>query len=289
MRGSAIRHLAACNRRPLIAAALFESTVQIWSLDNAQQVGEFETTLDFGGQRLVLAADGKICITGSWTAGLAAYSVPDGSLLRHRTDFVEIQLLTVDQSGRNVYCGFENAPLAIVDAETGNVKRTINGALTVIFSGGGSDRLVVERERCRIEVDHEFQIPRESSRLLAVAFSPETVCISGTAVTCIDLRSRDTRWCHAGLRFGSGSLAFASDYEFYGVAWSAVPPHDGSLLRLAPNLLDCDLMARIGRCSETTFAQSGDALVTARGAVYETRTGRLLSELKFPQRDYPDR
>lgn len=83
MRDSAIRHLAACDRSSLIAAALFESTVQIWSLDSSQQIAEFETILDFGGQRLVLAADGKICITGSWSAGLAAYSVPDGRRLWH--------------------------------------------------------------------------------------------------------------------------------------------------------------------------------------------------------------
>jgi hypothetical protein len=287
MRDSAIRHLAACDRSPLIAAALFESTVQIWSLDNSQQIGEFETTLDFGGVRLVLAADGKICIAGSWSAGLAAYSVPDGTLLWHRPDLVEVQLLTLDPSGRNVYCGFENRALAIVDVSTGTVSGTIKGALTVIFSRSGSDRLVVERERHRIEGDHEFQISPESFRVPNAAFSPAAVCIRGTALTCVDLGSAETLWRHTEL--GSGSLTFAADFEFYCVAWSVAPPHDASLLRLAPELLDCDLIARLGRCWVTAFASSGEVLVTSRGAVYETRTGRLLTELKFPRRDYPDR
>jgi hypothetical protein len=287
MRDSAIRHLAACDRSPVIAAALFESTVQIWSLDSSQQIAEFETTLDFGGQRLVLAADGKICITGSWSAGLAAYSVPDGTRLWHLPSFVEIQLLTVDPSGQSVYCGFESKPLAVVDVETGAVKGTIEGALTAIFSRSGRDRLVIERGRHRIEGDHEFQIPPESFRVPNAAFSPEAVCIRGTVLTCHNLGSGDALWRHTEL--GSGSLTFASDYEFYCVAWSAAPPHNASLLRLTPNLLDCDLIARIGRCWETAFAQSGEVLVTASGGAYETRTGRLLTELKFPQMDYPDR
>jgi outer membrane protein assembly factor BamB len=285
MRGSAIRHLAACDRSPLIAAAFFKSTVQIWSSENSQQIGEFETTLDFGGRRLVLAADGSICVTGSWSAGLAGYSVPDGKILWHRSDLIEIQLLTVDPSGQKVFCGFKKGPLAVVDARTGVVTDRVNRALTVLFSPSGSDRLVVERDSYRIEGAHELEIPPESCRVPNAAFSPESVCIRGTRLICVDLGSGNSLWSHD---LGSGSLAFVSDYEFYCVAWSAIPPHDASLLRLAPDLLNCDLVARLGRCWETTFAQSGEVLVTAQGGVYETRTGRTLTRLNFPQMDYPD-
>jgi|ERR1043166_2016293 hypothetical protein len=289
MRDSAIRHLAACGDSPLIAAAVFDSTVQIWSLNNAQQIGEFETTLNFGGKRLVLAADGDVCITGSWAAGFAAYSVPTGTVLWHRSDLAEIQRLTVDASGRNVYCGFENRPLAIVDVLTGAVTGTIKGALRVVSRRSGSDRLVIERSRYRVEGDHNLQICPTSFAVLDAVLSPEAVCISEprTGIRCIELRSGVTLWHHPGLE--SNYLAFAtSDYEFYCVALSDAPPHNASLIRLAPNLLDCDLVVPLGTCWEATFAQSGNVLVTMRGSVYETSSGRLLTELRFPQRDYLD-
>jgi hypothetical protein len=289
MRDSAIRHLAACDNSPRIAAALFESTVQIWSLDTTHQIGEFETTLDFGGTRLVLAADGNICITGSWTAGLAAYSVPAGTLLWHRPDFVEIQHLTIDASGRKLYCGFDSRPLAVVEVETGSVAGTIEGALSVVFSRTGSDRLVVERSRYRIEGDHDLDIRPLSFAVLDVALSPEAVCISEpkAGIRCVELRSGALLWHHP--RLGSNHLTFAaSDYEFYCVALTDAQPHEASLVRLAPSLLDCDLVAPIGPCWEAAFARSGNTLITTRGNVYETSTGRVLTELKFPQRDYPD-
>ena len=91
MRDSAIRHLAACDGGSLIAAAHFESKVQIWDWHDARQIGELETILDFGGRRLALAAGGSICITGSWTQGLAAYLVPNGECLWRRSDLVRVQ------------------------------------------------------------------------------------------------------------------------------------------------------------------------------------------------------
>lgn|SRR5579864_2198608 len=67
---TAIRQLAVCGERSLIAAALFESTVQIWSYDGAQERGQFESILDFGGLRLTFAANGSVCVAGCGSAEL---------------------------------------------------------------------------------------------------------------------------------------------------------------------------------------------------------------------------
>ena len=211
MRDSAIWHLAACDQTPLVVAAMFAGqTIQIWSFTSGEQIGEYPVIGEVSD--LVMAVEGQICISCASSGDLTAYSVPDGVRLWHRPDFSGIQHLTADPSGRHVYCGFENRPLAVIDAATGDVQDTIPDALTIISSPTGRDRLIVERKWHRIEGDHGFQVPSESSRVPNAALSPDSVCIRGTVLTCHDLRSGDALWCHE--QFGSGSITFASDYEF---------------------------------------------------------------------------
>lgn len=289
MRESAIRHLAACDESSLIAAAFFESRVQIWRWETGRQLGEFETILDFGGRRLVLAAGGSVCVTGSWNHGLAGYSVPDGACLWKRPDLRQIQLLTLSPSGEQVNCGFETGPLAVIDSKTGATLKTVRNAVRV-FSGRFGCDLIENRKKYHVIGENAFEIPALSFGLLDAALSPESVCISEpkTGIHCVDLASAEQLWRHASL--GSNHLAFCTaDYNFYCVALKNSPPHDGSLVRLAPSLMDCDQVAFIGPCWEAAFSQSGTVLVTMRGDVYQTSTGHLLNQLDFPQRDYPDK
>ena len=289
MRDSAIRHLAACDESSLVAAAFFESTVQIWNWDKAEQIGELETVLDFGGRRLALTAGGSICITGSWSHGVAAYSVPNGDCLWRRPELTEVQRLTLSASGQEVNCGFEKRPLAVIDVRTGNTVRTDKNALALYSSRFGSYKFVEQPKGYRIMGGHEREIPSISFALLDAALSPEAVCISEpkVGIRCFELESGKQLWHHPNL--GTNRLAFcASDFNFFCVAMIDRSPHDCSLVRLAPRIMDCDQVAFIGPCWEASFSHSGNVFVTMRGDVFETSTGRLLSQLDFPQRDYPD-
>lgn len=290
MRDSAIRHLVACDKSSLVAAAFFESTVQIWNWDQSRQVGEFETILDFGGRRLALAADGLICVAASWTRGLAAYSVPNGDCLWRRPDLAEAQLLTLSPSGREINCGFDKRQLAVIDAMTGTCVRTVKNAKGIFCSRVTSHELVQGKKRYRLAGEQEFDIPAKSFTLYEAVFSPEAVCLSepDAGVRCIDLESGKLLWQHPDLY--ADRLAFcAADFNFYCVAEKHDSPNDRSLVRLAPDLVDSDQVVFIGSCWESAFSQSGNVLVTARGAAYETCTGRLLSQLGFPKCDYPDK
>jgi WD40 repeat protein len=290
MRDSAIRHLAACDKSSLVAAAFFESTVQIWNWDQSRQVGEFETILDFGGRRLTLTAEGSICITASWTRGLCGYSVPNGDCLWRRPDLTQVQLLTLSPSGREINCGFDKGDLAVIDVNTGTLLKTVQNARGIFCSRVAHHELIQEKKRYRIVGDQEFHIPAKSFALHDAVFSPETVCLSEpkVGVSCIDLQSGTQLWQHPDL--WTNHLAFATaDFNFYCVALKHDPPNDRSLVRIAPTLMDCDQLAFIGPCWESAFSQSGNVLVTVRGDVYETCTGRLLSQLNFPQCDYPDK
>jgi hypothetical protein len=81
MQGSAIRELALSEESGLLAAAFFDKRIQIWSWKTGELLGDFKTVYSFGGHRLLLTADGSICIAAGWGRGLAAYSAPDGTLL----------------------------------------------------------------------------------------------------------------------------------------------------------------------------------------------------------------
>lgn len=290
MRDSAIRHVVTCDESSLIAVALFESTVQTWDWDKAQQIGEFPTVLDFGGRRLVLAAEGSICITGSWTKGMAAYSVPNGDCLWQRPELTEVQLLTISASGQEVNCGFERRPLAVLNVKTGNTIKTVKGASRIIPSRFGSHEFIEERHKYRIVGEHRLEIPSLSFALHDASLSSDAVCLSepNVGIRCVELESGRQVWHHPDL--WTNHLGFATtDFNFYCVAMKHDSPNDCSLVRLAPNLMDCDQVAFIGPCWEASFSQSGNVLVTTRGDVYETSTGRLLRQLDFPQCDYPDK
>jgi hypothetical protein len=138
MLASSIRHLAITDECSIVAAALFEKTVQIWSWKTGKQLGEFQTMLDFGGKRLALTPDGAACIVGAWgqrgrgPRGLAAYSVPDGKVIWNRVEIDHIQYVKVSGSGQEIYCGVEGSSAYIIDVATGETR--VRGAIKIVGS-----------------------------------------------------------------------------------------------------------------------------------------------------------
>jgi WD40 repeat protein len=321
MRDSAIRHLAVSDESEIVAAGFFEKTVQIWSWKTGEQIGEFQTLLDFGMRKLALSPDGKRCIVGRWgpksggLRGLAAYSVPDGRLLWNRKQIKHIANIRMSGSGQEIYCGVQDSSAYIIDAATGEIRSRVRGAAEIVGSRYSQHRLIVPKQskvvmECRLITSKvysnypnylmrgptEFEIHPLSFGLHDAVFSPDAICLSEPTnalhpreeiggVRLIDLENGAARW-HIDL--GSNHLAFnSSDGSFYCVA-VLHDPRNRSLVRLADTILDCDRVALLGACWEAAFSPSGRVLVTARGDVYETSTGDLLMHLEFPQRDYPD-
>jgi hypothetical protein len=304
MRASAIHELAATDESSIVAAAFFEKTVQIWSWKTGQQLGEFQTMFDPGGRRLALTPDGSACIVGAWgqpgrgARGLGAYSIPDGKLLWNRNDIRHIQNVRLSGSGREIYCGVQDASAHIIETTTGATIGRVR-ATQKIFGSPYTSHQVIEQKRGRYLVrgDREFDIQPLSFALLDAAFSPDAVCLSepqnflhprkeigGTRL--IDLSSGEIRWY---LDLDSHHLTFnQADQKFYCVSRERVAPHNWSLIRLQGDLVKCEQISVLDKCWAAAFTPSGRVLVTAQGEVYETSTGTLLSHLDFPQREYPD-
>lgn len=307
MRASAIRHLAITDESSIVAAALFEKTVQIWSWKTGEQLGEFQTMLDFGGRRLALTPDGRSCIVGAWgqrgrgPRGLAAYSIPDGKLLWNREEIRHIQYVSLGGSGREIYCGTDDSSAHIINSATGETLERVRGAKRVLGSRYTGDRLVVQTGRPAgylVRGRSEFEIPALSFGLSDAAFSPEAVCISEPknaihpdkeigGLRLFDLASGELRWY---LDLGADGLAFNSvDQRFYCVAVNGNGSSYRSLVRLHGDILQCDRVVSLGHCWGSAFSPSGRILVTVHGDVYDTATGAQIGFMDFPQRDYPDR
>ncbi len=213
MRQSAIRHLSVSDESGIIVAALFEETVQIWSWKTGQQIGEFQTMLDFGGRRLALSPDGRKCIVGAWgrkgrgAGGLAAYSVPDGRLLWNRDEIKRIQNVRISGSGQEIYCGVEGSSAYIIEAATGEVRGTVKCASEIVGSRCTQHKLIVQRRSkvvvgCRpitskvyfnypnylILGPNEFEIHPFSFGLLDACFHPTRYAFQSQKMRCIRAR-----------------------------------------------------------------------------------------------------
>jgi hypothetical protein len=320
MQASAIRHLAISDHSGIVAAALFEETVQIWSWKTGNQIGEFKTVLDFGVRKLALTPDGTVCIAGSWgrrkkgKRGLAAYSIPDGTLLWLREDIPHIGSIRLSGSGMEIYCGVEGSSAQVVETATGKTMRRIRAVTEVIGSPYTRHQLMVQKRpevvrtcrdgQCFISNSFsypdylmcgpsEFRIPPLSFGLLDATFAPESVCLSEPrdalhprenigGIRLIDLATGHSQW---HLDIGSNQLTFnSSDKRFYCVSAPYNDPSESSLIRLSSTILDCDRVALLGSCCEAAFSGSGTILVTVQGDVFETSTGDLLMHLEFPDR-----
>jgi len=288
MRDSAIQHLAVAQKGSIVAAALSETTVQFWSVSKEEQIGQAETVLDGGGKRLALTSDGTVCIAGSWLYGISAYTVPDGKTLWSRKALTKVHFIDVSMSSDKLFCGFDSGSVLALEVRTGKVVEDLKRTKRVIQSQTGSQRVVVRKDEYLVQSSHEFKVPALSFTIWDAAFSSEAVCISepDAEIRCLELSTGKLLWHHRSLE--SDRLAFnAADKRFYAVALRSSSSYQGSLIRLAPSLLQCDQVADINSC-DGSFDPTGTVLVTMRGDVYETSTGRIIANLEFPQCDYPD-
>jgi hypothetical protein len=83
MRASSIRHLRLLTSLRLSLRHCLRKPFKIWSWKTGQQLGEFQTMLDFGGKGLALTPDGSSCIVGAWVnAGVVLVEDQDRSMRR---------------------------------------------------------------------------------------------------------------------------------------------------------------------------------------------------------------
>lgn len=292
MRASAVREVYVAGDSGLLAAALYDRQVQVWSWKTGEKIGKYNTVYSFGGRRLVLTPDGRTLIAAGWGRGLEAYAIPTGSRIwrginERGKSIGKIQRLALDPSGQILYCGVEASTVLVIDVTTGKATGRINRTKAVYPSQFGHRDLMVKKDSYVIRGKPEVQLPNYSLGLYAVAFSADSLCLSdGSGTHCIDLASSKTNWHRPDLILSACAFNL-SDGSFHGVSLASTASSQRVLTKL-PGTLEKQKPVLLTHTWDSSFTASGEHLVTSDGDVFETQTGALIRHLEFPLRDYPD-
>ena len=123
-----VRHIASGARGDLFVTGAFECDVTVWSLAARRQLADFRTVLDFGGERLALCEpDGEpVVVAGSWERNVISAYARDGECLWQRKDLTRVQQLTWAGQGELVAACFEDTPMRLLDARSGQSYAEVN-------------------------------------------------------------------------------------------------------------------------------------------------------------------
>jgi len=294
MRSSAIRTLVAATNAPIVAAALFERTVQIWNWNTGVRACEFDTVTD-GRPHLALSPSGDYLVAANWRkgkhGGVACYGTRTGEKFWHRLDIRRSGRLRFASNGSSIWCGIRGSPLQQLDARTGETIACMRAVEEVLDSPYSDHCLVISRQQLRIKGTKDIVVPKLSFAVLDVAFSPDALCLSeaGGVVRCIDLGLRLERWRYVPPH--SHHLIFLSynyaDHSFYGTQWMYERGGPYMLIRLREATGAFSEVCRLNAYPDCCCFANG-IVVTSSGDVISLRNGSTVRRLEFPQCDYPD-
>ena len=281
-----IRHLAS-SQTTRIAAARFEHRVCIWDTATSEKTAEFETILDFGGNRLTLDANGEMCVTAAYDRyGIAAYSTASGRELWRRKDLRQAQLVHFSRDNKRIFCCFDKKPSVILNKITGESVGSF-GKIEGVFESSYDDLLLLEKKRLEIQStsgDTIISLERSSFAVLDAVFGKGQLCISesGKGVRCFTGEASSVIWEYVPeqgrhvLELGFSSV---SD-SFYGVEWGYMYGGPKSLIRFDSKSGQPTIVADLGQAPEMIFCP-GNQLLTSLGDLFDIHTGEILRTLAF--------
>jgi hypothetical protein len=291
MRTSAIRTLTAAQRAPIIAAARFERSVQIWDVDTGQHISEFDTVFDYGGNRLALDPDGKVCVAASWKKGkrgrVAAYDTQSGRVLWQRPERGSPGLRFSSNGAAIWYRVGCHGPVWQLDSRTGETLTVLRNVEQVFDSPFASHHVEARRDTFLLKSATEFRLPRLTFAVLDATFSPNAFCVSESRgpVRCINCVSGDERWRYVPPSGSHVVRLFYSegDHCFFGVEW----PYEYG----GPAVLVRRISQETGSSTEVCRLDSfpfdwcshADVVVSALGDVASLKGGTISKRLAFPQ------
>ena len=294
MRGSAIRSLTAARHVSIIAAALFERTVQIWNWGSGERVCEFDTVTD-GHCHLSLSPAGDYLVAANWRAGkrggVACYSTSTGEMQWHRHDIRRARRVCYSSDGTSIWCGVEGSPLQELDARTGGTQISLRAVQEVFDSPYSDHRLAISRKHIFIKGKKDIAIPSLSFAVLDAAFSPSALCLTEARgiVRCVDIDLGHELWRYEPPK--SSHVIFVSynhsDRSFYGTQWNFESGGPNSLIRISEVTGALTEVCQLNAYPDSCCFGDG-VVVTSSGEVVSLENGQTLRRMAFPECDYPD-
>ena len=289
-----IRHIApAAASDRLFLTAEFEHRVRMWSFADHSLTAELETVLDFGGQRLALCgSETPIVVAAAWERhGICGYA-PDGTRLWQRKDLRQPQHISPVAGGALVVACFDQRPLHVLDAESGETVVTVR-AVRRFYDSRFADVGLGEVYGHVVLVGTDdwkvrWKAPIDGFATLSAAAGPGAFAVGDvvsfdadgrSSVSCRDLTGEMLwRWS-CPPEVNCPALA----WDDAGCEWVGVLNHvnnkrPDTLVRWSA---DGDVLAErpLALFAEYAFLPGGRHLVTSDGAVRETREGSVVWEL----------
>jgi WD40 repeat protein len=277
-----IRHIATSFHGTRIALAEFESRVQVFDLTEFEPVSEFDTILDFGGNRLAISGDGQYCICGSWVRhGIIGYDANTGKQLWQRKDLKKVQnIQLVPSNGNLIFTQFDKGISRFINITDGSDEGDLKGVLGYYENPYRQCAILDTHTGLKI-VEHltfepKSKVKRQSFATLDIANGRSSILFSesGGPLSCYDLDSAQLIWQHVLDEHGHYlRLTYNEELDkFLGVCWPFATggnkrlryfkPHDGSMID------EVDLGAPV----ETEFVQGGQFLVTSDMDIINVKT-----------------
>ena len=282
-----IRHIATSFEGQIVALAEFEKRVQIFDITSLQVISEFDTILDFGGHRLVISEDGKICICGCWERhGICAYETESGKIVWQRKDLKKVQHIQIIQSDLGkIFACFNAGKSRILDITSGEDIGSITGAKWYFESNFKPLTIIDKADKIqvidRLNDKTKFNIGRQSFASLSLAISDIAFAVSesGGPLSCYSLESGKLQW-QISLNEDGHFLRVCFNKkldDYIGISWPFMKGGNKKIKYISKTTGIINKQKSINCPVETEFALNGMILITSDREVYNLETGEKKS------------
>jgi hypothetical protein len=265
----------------LFATGRHENIVDVWSFSERKKLSDFNTILDFGGFRLAIAVSSSTIIsTGSWTKGIATYTIANGSMLWARSDLKRIQQVCdlSDDKLPLIGVSIDSGPYHILRADTGEDHSKLAGIEIIYASLFEPLYLLVDNARqvhlSALRIPSIWKKAINSFAILHAAFSPKEVVFSEARgpVSCFDFYG--TKMWEFQPQENHHILRLVWDmalHRWLGIDWNFKYGGPKSLIEIDIAGSARPLM-NIGNCQQAEFSPDGNYLIISTGKVISTQS-----------------
>jgi len=204
-----MRHIATSLNGSYFLTAEFKEKVYCWDIDTFKCISEFNTKLDFGGNRLAITEDGTHCIAAAYSRyGVSMYDVSNGSIVWQRKDIKKTQYVVLNPSNDKIYLGLEERSMIILNRNDGEGDEKIRSATKIYF-----DRLKAKP----LFIKGRNQIIFDKIKIKSPTFTFLDVQPVGTGVVMSAV----------------GSELFYYDYTKNEITWKIMPQNGEHFIKLS--------------------------------------------------------
>ena len=271
-----VRAIAADASGRHFAAAAFEGTVALWSIEERRRIARLDTCFEWGGERMALVGGETLrLVVGAYHRhGVEAYGL-SGDRLWARSDLKRVQSvrgLTLPSLGSVVGVGVERGSFVILSTESGRTLDRLRGVRAVYTDEGGQCSVRVQTGRVTVASPLGMRVVGlDSFAVLDAAVSTDAVLLSeaGGSVRCLDLEGGE-RWRWTA---GRGVHALSVAWHPTRVCWLALvwpfeTGGDKACVELSTTGAEV-ARTMIGSPVAHAFTRHGQLLLTS-DAIYDT-------------------